>query len=304
MLIGVGGLAGCGKAVQGPTGGMAALGGGNGEQAKLNAYTTADNTLLGGYGLTEEYRQYAKEDIPNKKPDDIYVPISDGWMDQARGELKSARGLPAGSLPDVDTAADKLLTALNAVLARQDGLKVYYESKAYKDDGLARGRREDPLLIADYKTAMAAMTGFETVLQQHRSARTDRELAILKSRGDMLAYDTKLSIKQARAVIDTFKKPEDLHNPALIARADGEVAQLEHTLVDQRAEIAKAKQRETGTQQFSYSQYGSANDSLNQMLGYYRDFKHSGQPTDYSNAIGAFNSAVGDVNSVVSVRGG
>ncbi len=128
---------------------------GGDDQAKLNAYTDGYNIVIGEFGLKQQLDDYQKAGINGAHPMPQAVYLTGGWLDQARAKLQAARAMPGGGLADVDTAADRFLPALQQVLTHEGSLNGYYQSKAWRDDGLARGKREDPLLVGEFRTAFA-----------------------------------------------------------------------------------------------------------------------------------------------------
>lgn len=84
---------------------------------------------------------------------------------QARDELKAARATPGGRLADADRAADALTGAINKTTAKLSDINAYYEGGGYKQDGLAKGRREDAPIAADLSETDAAMQRFNRVIE-------------------------------------------------------------------------------------------------------------------------------------------
>jgi hypothetical protein len=257
------------------------------DMAKVGAYTEGFNKLVGTYGLVETADDYAKADISRQSAQDPII-VSAGWIEQAQDALKSARAMPGGSKA-VDQAADTLIADLDKVLARLRPLKVYYDSKAYRDDGLVRGKAEDPLMKAEFQTALTDMDAFSEALKAERNKHLAVELAALKARGDLLAYNSKLALQQSESLVDLFKSPEDLSDPATLAKGDAIVAQLETTLADQRKAYAEAKAK-TGGQIGPTRQIAA--DQLTSMIGNYRDLKRSRNAEDFNMMQRNYNSAV------------
>lgn len=278
----------------------AAAGGADPAQAKLNAYTEGYNVVLGEFGLGEEYQSYLKADIAGPQPEPERAYMTGGWLNQAQEKLHAGRALPTSGLQAVDAAADAFIPALDKVVAHEAALKSYYASKTYKDDGLARGRREDPMLRAEFTTALAAGDRFNAVLTQARDARERQELDRLKRSGDMLMYDMKLSLAQARALTETFGSQADLTSPAKRAQADAHAAALQATLSDLHAQIAKAKPKMQGPDAWRVDSFDRASQSLDTLTGAYRDLKGGGGVEAYKAMLQAFNSAVSSVNAVVT----
>lgn len=289
-------LAGCHQAAR--VGG--ALAAASPEQAKINAYTEGYNVVLGDFGLAEEYQSYLKAGIGGPQPQPEYAYMTGGWLNQAQDKLHAGRAIAASGLGDVDAAADAFIPALDKVMAHEASLKSYYASKAYKDDGLARGRREDPVLVGEFKTAMAAGDRFDAVLTKAREAREQAELRQLKAAGDTLAYDMRLSLMQSRALTQTFHSQADLADPAKRAAAEARAQALQATLTDLHAQVAKVKGRAQGADQWRVDSFDRAASSLDTLLGAYRDLKGGGGASAYNAMIQAYNSAISSVNATLA----
>lgn len=282
-------LGGCDKLPGGKSAeGVAASAKNPAAMAKVGAYTQGFNKLVGTYGLVETADDYAEADISRRSAQDAII-VSDGWIEQALDALKSARGMPGGSKA-VDQAADTLIADLDKVLARLRPLKVYYDSKAYRDDGLARGKSEDPLMKAEFQTALTDMDAFSEALKAERNKHLAVELTALKARGDLLGYNSKLALQQSESLVDLFKSPEDLGDPATLVKGDAIVVQLEKTLADQRKAYAEAKAKAGGQQMGPARQIAA--DQLTSMIGNYRDLKRSRSAEDFNMMLHNYNSAV------------
>ena len=264
-------------------------------RSKMSSYTEGYNKLLDTFGLRETQKRYVEEEIAGKSPSDS-VSITKGWVYQGLATLRTARAMPGGK-PDVDAAADTLIAALDKVVKRLDGLDVYYTSKAYREDGLKRGKAEDPLMRAEFEAADEAMARFEALLDRERRVARVAEMAAMKARGDTLGYNNALALQQAEALVDTFDTDADVGNSAKYAQADGHVAALEKTLAEQRAELDRAKAKETPTTRVDVN-YGLVVDRLTSAVGEYRDFKQSRDTDDYNSVVESYNDAVGDSNDI------
>lgn len=302
MMLAV--MAACGRQAGGAG---ALLGQHSADRAKLNAYTEGYNVVLGNFGLRTQVENYARGHIAGPSPEPDYVILNNGWLEQARTQLKAGRAMAAGSLGEVDTAADRFIPALDKVMAHETELSSYYTSKAWRDDGLARGKREDPILMAEFQTALREGDRFEVAMTKARDAREAAELSRLKNSRDDLGYDTALALHQARALVRAFGSEAALHDPKRMAAADAQAPDLQKTLADQHAQIAKAKAKRGGSASgsigmadFRVDALGRASDALDGMLGHYRDLKAGGGVNAYNAMVSSFNEAIGDSNSAVT----
>jgi hypothetical protein len=265
--------------------------------AKITAYTDAYNALIETYGLPATVETYKEANIARRSPADT-ITISQGWVQNAQDKLKTARALP-GSLGALDTAAAKLDDALTKVLARLGPLYGYYNTKGYRQDGLERGKREDPQMIAEFDAAVTAMDDFNTALVQQRRAGVESELAALKQRGDTLGYTNKLAMQQAEDLIGLFRKPADLRDPVVLGKADALAASIEKLLSEQQKSIAAATAKATEPLEKSRAgMYSIVTDMLGSMVGQYRQLKQSHSPSDMQATVDAYNRAVSTANNI------
>jgi hypothetical protein len=301
------GIALAGLFVLGACGGSGAGSGGNGSAeavasspaaaAKLSAYTEAYNALLDTYGLPETAKDYREARVASRSPGET-VTIQAGWIESAEGKLKAARALP-GLLGPVDATAEALDNALQKVLARLKPLYAYYNTKAYRADGLKRGKAEDAQMTAEFDAALKAMDDFNAALAKQRRAGADAELTRLKQSGDIVAYNTKLAMQQGEDLVGLFGKPEDLRDPAVFAKGDALAASLEKLLAEQQKAIADAKTKAKEpieTSRLSIS--GLVVDMLGSMIGQYREVKQSHSANDAEAMVDSYNHAVGLANDM------
>lgn len=292
-------LAACNKQPSSSNGALAsatsaAIGDPSGK-AKLGAYTQGYNKLLNTFGLPATQKSYFEEEIARKSPSDS-ISVSDGWLKQALVQLRKARAM-AGGEPDVDASADRLIAALDTVTRRLGALNVYYTSKAYRDDGLKRGKAEDAPMRAEFAAATTAMEQFSMVLDRERKKATVAEMAAMKVAGDTLGYNNKLALQQAEDVIDLFQGNGDLKNPAVFAKGDMGIAALEKTLADQRAEITRAEAAAKPGHRVDVN-YGLVVDRLTSQIGDYRDLRQSRDADDYNDMVKSYNDAIEDANDI------
>lgn len=265
-------------------------------QAKLDAYVEGYNKLIGTFGLPEIAEKYEDQTIPTKAAtDSIY--LNTGWVDQALAKFKEARALPGGPA-NLDKAGDRLIAALDTLLARLTPLHTYYESKAYKEDNLARGKAEHEQLMADFKAAMDSSEAFNVVLKRERNARTQTEIAELKQQGNTLGYTTKLALQKSEQLVDLFNSPEDIKNPAAIAQGDALVVEIEKLLAEQRTAFATAKAAAKSPIEAPDASYSMLEGNLTSMVGNYRDMKQSRDIDAAKRLVDCYNDAVESLNRI------
>lgn len=265
--------------------------------AKVSAYTEAYNVLIESRGLPATAKEYKEARVASRSPGETIM-ITDGWLEAAAGKLKAARALP-GSLGALDAAAETLDNALQKVLARLGPLYAYYNTKAYRPDGLRRGKAEDPQMIAEFDAALKALDEFNTLLVKQRRAGADAELATLKQSGDTVGYNTKLAMQQAEDLVGLFDAPEDLKDPAVFAKGDALAASLEELLAEQQKAIADAKAK--AKEPLETSRLGVSAlvvDMLGTMIGQYRQVKQTHSANDAQMMVDSYNRAVGMANNI------
>lgn len=264
--------------------------------AKVSAYTEAYNALIDTFGLPATADEYKEAKVTSQAPSDNII-ISQGWVETAEGKLKAARALP-GSLGALDTKAEALDNALLKVLARLGPLYQYYNTKAYRQDALKRGKAEDTQMIAEFDAALKAMEDFNDTLVKQRRAGVDAELAKLKAEGDIPGYNNKRAMQQAEDLMLLFNKPEDLKDPAVFAKADQIVASLEKLLTEQQKALVEAKAKAKEPVETSrLGTYGLVDDMLGTMIGQYRQLKQSHSGSDMKSMVSSYNSAVSLANT-------
>ena len=260
---------------------------------KLNAYTEAYNKLIGTFGLIETQESYFDKNIAKRTAADS-ISITDGWVEGALEQLKKGRALPSGGNAVLEPQADALIAALDKLVTQLKALDVYYASKAYKNDNLARGKAEDPALRANFEASTAAMKSFNTALGMEQKKADAEILAQLKASGDLLAYNTKLAIGQGEELVSLFNEANDIKNAAKYVQGDALAAQMEKTLNQQRELYAAAKGKEPRPD----SGHESTASSLVSVVGAYRDMKQSRKTSEFNDMVKEYNRAVESANRI------
>lgn len=222
------------------------------------------------FGLPETHERDLKLNIPKRKATDN-LSISAGWVDISLEQLKKARALPASEL-------GALITQLKA-------LEVYYSSKAYQEDDLAKGKAQDADVRTAFDKSTASMKRFSAVLGTEEKKRSAAMLAKLKASGDMLGYNTKLGLQQAEEVVSLFDSESDIRDPAKYQAADAIVASLDKTLAEQRERYAAAKDKEPRPD----SAHESTGSSLVSFIGTYRTMKQAKTAKSFNDAVTSAN---------------
>ena len=259
----------------------------------MNAYTDAYNKLIGTFGLPETYERYLKDNIPKRTATDS-ISITDGWVEIALDQFKKGRALTSSGQETLDQSADQLIGALDKLVVQLKALNIYYESKTYKNDNLARGKSEDASLRTHFEASMSAMKSFNEVLSQEQKKRNTEMLARLKASGDLLGYNSKLALGQGEELVSLFHTENDIKSAAKYTQGDALVAELEKTLTAQRELYAAAKGKEPRPD----SGHESMASNLVSLVGAYRDMKQSKKAEDYNDMIKEYNRAVESANGI------
>lgn len=260
---------------------------------KVNAYTHAYNELTqSNLGLPAQGQKYVEMDVPHaSSKSDIVIPLD--YAADKLDLLKQARALPGGP-PELDAAGDQVIATLTPVITRFEALKIYYQSRKYAEDGLVRGKAEDAPMKAEFKAALEATQQLAAALSAEQAKREAVTLGRLKAQGDMIGYDELQAMAKARTLVELFKTQDDLKNPAVFAKGDALVAELEPLLEDGRKALAKAPKGD-GHDRNTY--FGDSMDSLTKMIGDYRSLKGSHEDSDDGTMVTNYNYAVQSMNS-------
>ena len=257
---------------------------------KLNDYVKGYNGLIGTFGLSQQFQQYLGQQVARKGVNDS-VFINVGWMDNGLDSLKQARAIRGGP-HDLDAAADPLIASLQQLIDRLKGLQVYYQTRGSLQDNFARGKGEDPLVIAEYRTALSQLQPLSDAIDRAQDRRDQAVLDARKASGDMVGYDAELALQKSKALMRLFHGAADLRNPAVFAKGDALVTQIQAALDDERAQQAKAKASHDIDHGLSDSMDATAADRLETFIGHYRDLKQSGTPFAYQMMVSSYNDAI------------
>lgn len=260
---------------------------------KFNGYVKGYNTLVSTFGLRPQYETYLGQRIQQKGVNDSFI-INVGWLDNALDELKEARAVPC-DCRDLDAAGDRIVPVLERLVGRLKGLETYYASRAYLEDGLARGKREDPLVIADFKAGLAAMPALAAAIDAVQARNDEAELANRKRDGDMVGYEGGLALQRSKALVGLFHTPAHARDPARLQRADALIREIEIAIAAMRDALAKTKGASDRDHGLRNSMYDTVADRLTGMVGHYRGLRR-GNMAEYQMMVASYNDAVEHAN--------
>jgi len=258
-------------------------------QEKFNHYVEAFNKLVDdSWGVGTNFQNYQALDIPNKSASDsIYFPENITTLEGAIAALKEGEAVrsDAQSKP-VDDAAKALIPQLEALLAQWKTLDPYYETRRYREDGLAQGKAANAGLITAYETAMTGIESFDATLTTYLRNRDAAQLAAYRANGQ----------GDLANLMDAMQKA-DLFTDAVIK---GDKAGADRLLPGVEAAVAELRKSEAALPEDNgnKSEFDQIAGYLEGMIGDYRDYKQSDSDSDREDVVDKYNDAVGQMDDV------
>lgn len=154
------------------------------EIAKANAWVDAQNYIVSWHHLNQDLRQYQEtyaRNVPKAgakpAPDaTFYFNISD--FDGLLERLRKAQELP-GTIPGVDEAGARLLTALDGLNPVVKRLTRYRSTREYQEDGFKLAREQNDAVVSGMKAASKAADLFGAALGERELVRDEKRLTTL-----------------------------------------------------------------------------------------------------------------------------
>jgi hypothetical protein len=261
---------------------------------KLNRYIKSYNFLVGRFGLREMSELYTAQLIAQKTVNDT-VNISDGWLEAADDELRQAHDMP-GTLTALDDEADQIIPILDRLIERLRGLDAYYRSRGYLADGFVRGKSEDPLVVADFKSGLTEMTRFGALLNTAIDLRDAASLRARKQAGDLVGFYGDLALQKSNTLLSLVRSASDLRSPDLLARGDALVIDIQAALNDEAKHLALTKAAGDVHYSLRNSNYARSAEQLQALIGGYREMKRNGDRKMVDQMLAAYNEAVEEMN--------
>jgi hypothetical protein len=264
------------------------------QTTKLSAYAST----LASVDLPQKREDYAQLTLSDAKQGDTAY-IDAATIVRAREDLQRDRAL-VGKLPEIDAAADRLIAALQKLETRVTGLDSYFTMRSYLEDGFARARAEDPLVLAEFDAVIAAMLPLRALIDQAETRNDAKVLPWLKSQGRMADYHDALIAQKARALRHATEDEGAIDDPARIAEADRIVASLPAMLdqarAAQREQAQKAKQAQASSDSPAAADVNEPSPHIitgaERMIGAYRDMRQSKKPEDRRDLKQAIDSVL------------
>lgn len=284
------GVAACGN--QGENGkapSVAAASGSEAVQEKFSHYTDGFNDLIDdNWGVSKQFTSYRELNIPGASAGgSIYFPENISNLERAMAKLKEGRDLAGGDKSArADAAVDKVLAQGALLLTQWQTLEPYYETRAYRDDALAKGKAAHPALMTAYEGTIAAIEELDAALTEYLRARDAARVEAYRKGG----HTDAANVMQAMQLADHFSTAVIEKN---VAEADRLMPQLEAALVELRkSEAAMASGAENKVEFDLISGY------LGRMVGAWRDYKQDQDDSDRETIVDQYNDAVEQMNDI------
>lgn len=286
----------CGQGGDGKAGApksVAAASGNEATQNKFSLYTDAFNDLIDDFfGVQKNYNDYVEENIPAASASSsISFSENISTLERSLTKLREGRALAGGpQAAKADAAVDTLLAEGDKLLAQWKTLDTYYESKAYREDNLAKGKAAHPALMAACEGTLGGIKSLDAALTEHLRARDAARIADFQRKGNTAAYNVLNTMQQA-----------DMFSSAVIAGNAAEADRLLPLVVAANAELHKTEAA-TADGADNKVEYHLISGYIDGMIGDYRDYKQDGEESDRGNVVEAYNNAVEQMNDVKFVE--
>ena len=256
---------------------------------KFNAYTEGFNALIDdSWGVAENFSRYQELDIPNANASgNLNFPENASNLERALEKLTAGRVVKAGAeAREADAATDKVIATGQVLLAQWKELDPYFESRAYREDGLAKAKTAHPALMAAYQNNLAAIDELDAALSKYLRQRAEQRIAALRKGG----HNEEADLSEAMQLADFFSTAVIENN---VAEADRLMPQLE-------AALTKVRQAESTlpTDHSNKAEFSLISGYLTSMVGDWRDFKQSSNDSERESIVDNYNRAVDQMSDV------
>lgn len=255
---------------------------------KYSAYSEGFNELIGTFGVAYQYDRYQKQNVDTAGASaTINFPSNVTLLERALGKIKEGRALNGGNeTAAADAAADKIIQHGDALLAQWKELAPYYETRAYRDDALAKGKGAHAALVAAFEGTLAGIDELDTVLTEQSRQHNVKRIADLRKAGEDNAANLLEATHQAEMLVSKALEDDIAGADALLPKVDEAVAKL-------RGSQAKM---DDGNIEKAY--YSMASDALTTLIGNYRDLKQSPDDRKKEAGLNAYNEAITNLNRI------
>lgn len=258
-------------------------------QQKQSLYTEGFNKLIDdSWGVPNNFENYQKLDIPNASAtSSISFPENITTLETAIEKLKEGKAFAGGTQSRrTDAAVDKLLPQLEALLAQWKTLDPYYESRAYREDGLAKGKAAHAALMTAYQGAIAGISELDAALSEYQRASNAAKIEAL----------TKSGHTAEASLIDAMQKADHFTTAVIEDKAD----EADRLLPEFVAAAAKLREAEAAlpADNENKSEFGSIAGYVDSMIGSWRDYKQSKSDYERESIVDDYNRAIDRMGDV------
>ncbi|TFW12634.1 DUF3829 domain-containing protein [Brevundimonas intermedia] len=258
-------------------------------QQKQGLYTEGFNKLIDdSWGVPNNFENYQKLDIPNASAtSSISFPENITTLETAIEKLKEGKAFAGGTQSRrTDAAVDKLLPQLEALLAQWKTLDPYYESRAYREDGLAKGKAAHTALMTAYQGAIAGIGELDAALSEYQRASNAAKIEAL----------TKSGHTAEASLIDAMQKADHFTTAVIEDKAD----EADRLLPEFVAAAAKLREAEAAlpADNENKSEFGSIAGYVDSMIGSWRDYKQSKSDYERESIVDDYNRAIDRMGDV------
>ncbi len=213
------------------------------------------------------------------------------FSDSYLNDLKQAMQMP-GKTPELDQAAQDVLTLANQYVPAWNELAEYNKAKRYEDDGGAKGRELLPKYQEGLPKLEAAMDKLSAQIDAASKIAHEKAVAGFKEEGKLLEMHTWEAMGSAEKVVDLFNEADDFKNEAKIKEANAHIAAMEASTAALRAEHEKRKAQKDSLPMID--RYDGVADELTEFAGQYREARKN--PSEFNDAVSTYNDAVDELN--------
>ncbi|SES91489.1 DUF3829 domain-containing protein [Thorsellia anophelis] len=202
-----------------------------------------------------------------------------------------------GSIEELDSAAQSIVSTINAAQADFLELETYVSSRKYEDDNGALGKTLMEKVLPHLKAIDAAELAFEIALDKEGMRLEEQDLAELKASGNILGYNTLASISLGGKLTDMIAEdPETaLATAGNLEIMNNQIIEIEGYL----SEIKKVADAET-PDSFRQKKIKDFYDDTQKFIGAYRNTRSN--PTGYNageEVLDAYNHMIYSYNDLI-----
>ncbi|MFC0179895.1 DUF3829 domain-containing protein [Thorsellia kenyensis] len=202
-----------------------------------------------------------------------------------------------GSIQELDSAAQSIVSSINAAQADFLELETYVTSRKYEDDNGALGKTLMEKVLPHLKAIDAAELAFEIALDKEGRRLEEQDLADLKASGNILGYNALASISQGGKLTEMIAEdPETvLANPSNLEMMNNQIVEIEGYL----SEIKKVANAET-PDSFRQKKINDFYDDTQNFIGAYRNTRSNPKGFNAGNEVlDAYNQMIYSYNDLM-----